>query len=128
MLADDLQGDIAALLDDSDYGRKVVLSRQVPGAYDPSTGETAPASVLSNTTRGLLLGYKDSLINGTLIKQGDRKCILKVKGMTMTPQDTDILEVYDKTGKTVTDTYSVVSFKTGELGGTPYLYTLQVRK
>ncbi|QOZ25279.1 hypothetical protein [Bradyrhizobium sp. CCBAU 51753] len=128
MLAEDLQGDIAELLDDPDYGRKVVLRREVPGTYDETTGATAPATQLSNTTRGLLLGYRDSLVDGTLIKRGDRKCILRVKGMTMSPQETDLLDVFDKTGKVITDTYTVVSFKTGELGGVPYLYTLQVRK
>lgn len=120
-IADDITDDLAELLDDPDYGRAVTLRRRTPGTYDPSTGATGAETVTSNLTRAIILGYRDSLINGTLIKQGDRKAILKRKGMTMTPQEADELVVGS-------DVYSVVSHKTGELGGTNYLYVLQIRK
>jgi hypothetical protein len=41
--------------------------------------------------------------------------------MTMSPQEADELVVGS-------DVYSVTNHKTGELGGTDYLYVLQVRK
>lgn len=120
-LADDLTDDLAELLDDPDYGRDVTLRRSTPGTYDPATGSVGAATVLTNATRAIILGYRDYLVTGQLIRQGDRKAILKRKGMTMTPQEADELLVGS-------DVYSVVSHKTGELGGSNYLYVLQVRK
>ena len=122
-LADDLQGDIADLLSDPDFGRNVTVRKTIAGAYDPSDGSTATATVTDYPTRGLLLAYKDALIDGTLIRQGDRKCILKVQnlGVALTETD-DLMLLVDGTK------YAVVSMKTGELGGKTYLYVLQIRK
>lgn len=120
-LADELQGDIADVLNDTDYGRDVTLRRTVPGTYNPADGSTGAPTVTDYPTRGLLLEYADTLITGSLIKQGDRICILKVQNLTAVPLQTDKLLVGS-------DIYDIVSFKTGELGGTAYLYTLQVRK
>jgi hypothetical protein len=120
-LADDLQGDIADVLNDPDYGRDVTLRRTVPGAYNPADGSTGSPTVTDYASRGLLLEYNDTLINGTLIRTGDRICILRVQGLAIAPLQTDKLLVG-------ADIYDIVSFKTGELGGTAYLYTLQVRK
>lgn len=120
-LADDLTDDLAELLDDPDYGRSVTLRRTTPGTYDPATGATGSPTVTTSATRAIILGYKDYLVTGALIRQGDRKAILKRKGMTMVPQEADELLVGS-------DVYSVVSHKTGELGGKNYLYVLQIRK
>jgi hypothetical protein len=199
-LADDLSSDIAEVLDDPDFGRNVTLRRTVAGAYDPATGATAAATVTDYSSRGLILGYKDSLINGTLIRQGDRKCILKSLNLGTVPEETDglivpqtlsafrgtsasslaigggakvfvtqagkswpvgsvvratydadnymegLVTAYAGTSLTIeadvsfgagthaawtiaaAERYAVLPFKTGELGGTPYLYVLQIRK
>lgn len=122
-LADDLQGDIADLLNDPDFGRNVTVRKTVPGTYDPADGSTTAATVTDYPTRGLLLAYKDALITGSLIRQGDRKAILKVKGLGVELTETDDLMLL-----VGADKYTVVSLKTGELGGTIYLYVLQIRK
>lgn len=120
-LADELRGDIAALLDDPDFGRDVAIVKNVPGAYDPADGSTSSGPRLEQTSRAIILGYKDYLTTGELIKRGDRKVILKVAGLQWPPSMGDIIEVGS-------DRYTVIAIKTGELGGTVYLYTLQVRK
>ncbi len=122
-LADDLQGDIADLLNDPDFGRDVTIRKTVPGTYDPSDGSTTAPTVTDYPTRGLLLAYKDALIDGTLIRVGDRKAIIKVQNLGVTLTESDDLILFVGTTK-----YTIVSFKTGELGGTVYLYVLQIRK
>lgn len=103
-LATDLQDDIAELLDDPDIGRAITIS-----------GAT------TITTRGLFLGYADELVDNTLIKRGDRRCFVKLKGVAYDPQSTDEVTAG-------ADKYALVDFKTIELGGTAILYILQVRR
>src|SRR4051794_12381952 len=119
-LADDLQNDIAAVLDDPDFGRVVTLRKKTAGTYDPATGSGGSASSADYVTRGIVLGYRDGVIDGTLIKHGDRKVILKVKDLAAVPTVGAQMIVG-------ADTYTIVNVKTGELGGTAFVYTLQVR-
>jgi hypothetical protein len=125
MLADDLQGDVADLLNDPDYGRNVTVRKTVAGTYDPSNGSTTAVTVTDYPTRGLILAYKDALVTGSLIRIGDRKCIIRVKGLGVALTETDDLMLL-----VGTDKYTVVSMKTGSLGetGTVYLYVFQIRK
>jgi hypothetical protein len=127
-LAEDLRGDVNAVLDDPDFGRDITLRRAVPGAYDPLTGVTGAETVTTYASRGLLLDYRDSLVNGqvasggTSIRRGDRKCIFKVV-TDLVPRPGDRLTV----GAT---TYTIVNdVRTVSLGseGTPIIYILQLR-
>lgn len=121
-LATDLQDDIAELLDDPDTGRAITISRQLPGTYDPATGATSGAPAPTTfTTRGLFLGYHDKLIDGTLIKRGDRRCFIKLKGLRYTAAAGDEVTAG-------ADKYGVIDFKTIELGGTDIIFILQVRR
>lgn len=121
-LADDLQGDIAAVLDDPDYGRDIVIIRTPPGTYDAATGTSVPAAPVEYPTRGLLLSYRDRSIDGTLIRQGDRKCIVKVLGLAVEPAAGWRVRV-------AADTYTIMNdVKKSELGGTAFLFVLQLRK
>src|SRR5581483_10196302 len=110
-LATDLQDDIAELLDDPDVGRAIVISRAAPGAYDPSTGAVTPATPQTWRTQGLFLNYKDTLIDGTNIKRGDRRLYFKIKGLTYQAAIDDIVIAGS-------DIYTVINFNTIELGGT----------
>jgi hypothetical protein len=121
-LAEDLQLDVNDVLDDPDFGRDVTLRKVIPGAYDATTGGTAAATTTNTATRGMLLGYRDSQINGTTIQRGDRKCIMKVPN-NVTPEVSDRLVVG-------AETLSVVDVRRVALGedGTVIVYILQVRK
>lgn len=120
-LADDLKEDIAAVLDDPDFGRDVTLTQLTPGAYTSSSGASAAATTTNYSTRGLILGYRDHLVDGTLIKQGDRKGILKAKDLTTVPAVGDKLTV----GSVI---YTIEHVKPNELGGTDFVYIVQLRK
>jgi hypothetical protein len=120
-LADDLKNDIAALLDDPDFGRNIVLHQQTQGTYDEATGAMTGESDETWPARAIFLAYKDYLLANNSVQAGDRKCILKVLDLTYQPKEGDRVVAGP-------DEYTVISFKTGELGGTAYLYTLQVRR
>lgn len=120
-LATDLQDDIAELLDDPDVGRQIVISRIAAAAYDPATGQVTSAAPQTWTTRGLFLNYNDQLINGTDIKRGDRRLYLKIKGLTYQATIGDKITA-------ATDIYTLVNFKTIELGGTVVIFIMQVRR
>ncbi len=120
-LADDIQTDVADLLDDPDYGRDIVLRRLVPGAYNEGDGSTGAATTTDFATRAIILKYNDRLVTGTLVKAGDRRCIVKVKDLTYIPALTDKMIA----GGVI---HSIISFTQIELGGTVMLYTLQVRR
>lgn len=120
-LATDLQDDIAELLNDPDVGRAVTISRTPGTAYDPSTGAVTSGTPQTFTTRGLFLDYKDSLIDGTNVKRGDRRLYLKIKGISYVAAIGDTVVAG-------TDRYAVVNFKTIELGGAVVIFILQVRK
>ncbi len=117
-IGDDLQGDVATALDE--FGRAITIRKNAPGAYDPATGAFTVSPDVDTAAIGLLLGYSDIVTTGTLIKQGDRRCLLKTEGLTITPEVGDKVIV----GSNI---YSVVSFKTIELGGIVIMYTLQLR-
>lgn len=121
-LSDDLIIDIAAVLDDPDYGRDVTLRRYTPGAYDPATSATASGTTASVTTRGILLGYKDYVIvrSDGMIQRGDRRVILKVNDLSFDPAIGDQIIA----GNSV---YAVVDSKLVELGGNNIVWILQLR-
>jgi len=118
-IGDDLQGDVAQAL--IEFGRAVTLRKIVPGAYNEADGSTAAATTTDHATTGLLLAYSDRVVDGELIKQNDRRCILKVQGLSVAPEINDRVVVGS-------DVYTVISFKTVEIGGVVVLYTLQVRR
>jgi len=120
-LATDLQDDIAELLDDPDTGRAITINRYPPGTYDPATGGMTAGATQTWTTRGLFLNYADALINGTDLKRGDRRLYLKIKNLSYAPIEGDKVTAG-------VDIYTVINFKTIELGGTSIIYILQVRR
>lgn len=123
-LADDLQLEVAAVLDNDDFGRNMTLRKITPGAYDPSTGETAAATTRNTSTRGMLLNYRNSQINNTTILRGDRKCILKVPSGRVVPEPSDRLIVGRE------EDLGIVDVRRIALGGdgTVIVYILQVRR
>lgn len=118
-LATDLQGDVAALLDDPDFGRTATFISKTGGSYDDTTGGITVTS--SNfSVRVMLLGYRDGLVDGELIRRGDRKVILKAKSFSAVPKADDQLTLAGVT-------YNVIASKPIELAGTYVVFILQVR-
>jgi hypothetical protein len=121
-LATDLQGDLGETLDDPDIGRDITINRYAPGVYNSADGSVTPTTVQTWQTRGVLLNYSDTLVNGEDIKRGDRALYLKLKDLTTyKAAEADKITVGG-------DIYTVMSFKTIELSGTAIIYILQVRR
>lgn len=118
-LALDLQGDVVALLDDADFGRDATFNAINAGVYDEATGAVTNTQT-AFACRVMLLNYSDRVIDGGLIRVGDRKAILSARDVTTPPKTGDTLVVSGVT-------FNVVSAKMIELAGTNVLFVAQVR-
>lgn len=128
-LALEMQDDIAELLDDPDIGRTFTITRTTPGAYNEADGSTGAATTQQWTTRGLLLNFRDGLIDGTVIKKGDRKLFLKLKGSTYEAAEQDVVTAGTAAqAASATERYAVANHKRIELGGTAIIFIMQVRR
>src|SRR5581483_1663436 len=104
-----LRADVSALM--TDYGRAMSLRRVAPGSYDPATGAVGSPTTTDYTGKGRLGDYSDRVIDGAMIKQGDRRCTLVLDNSAIVPSVNDRLVVGS-------DVYVVVNVKTREIGGT----------
>lgn len=118
-LATDLQGDVANLLNDPDFGRTATFISKAGGSYDETTGAITVTST-NYSVRVMLLTYRDGLVDGELIRRGDRKAIMKAKGFNTVPKTDDQLLLAGVT-------YNVIASKPIELTGVYVLFTLQIR-
>lgn len=101
-------------------GAPVTLPRETSGSGpDPVTGATTAGVDATKTTTGILLPYRESQIDGTRIKAGDRMLVLTNE---VEPLQTDT----PKMGGEVLG--SVVSIKTVAPAGSAVVHFMQVRK
>lgn len=105
------------------FGRAVVLGRKGNGPYDVATGIAEEDEIVECTGRARLGDYKDRDINGTTVLNTDRRVTFRPDDLSIVPQVGDLLGVPDLS-QTV---YTIIDFKTREIGGTVICYTLQVR-
>lgn len=101
-------------------GQAVMLN--IPGTgggYVPGVGVVPANPATTHEGIGVPLGYKSKDIDGTLIKQGDQRCLVA-------PQ----IAAAPKPGHTLTasgTTYNVVAVERVAPAGVPVLYKLQLR-
>jgi hypothetical protein len=97
-----------------------------PPVYNPATNDY-DSSDAKHDGFCVVTGHDDKLIDGTVIKAGDQKvmAVLPVK-----PEPSlSSLEVYDKKGKILKDTYQIINAtKVSPDATTVILYRLQCRK
>jgi hypothetical protein len=107
-------------------GQTVTLTHVVPGAYDPATGATGAATTTTQTGTGAVLDWEARRIDGTLIKNGDKKLLLSPLNTAGASLTAPVL------GDTVTDAAGVSFTLVDPLGtlspaGTPILYDCNMR-
>lgn len=115
--SDSMTSLVSSLL--TQFGEAVVISRNVMGDYDPSSGE---APIISTTTfSGFAVpeDYKASEIDGTLIIEGDSK--LTLNQTSTAPQNGDAIVLGS-------ETFRVISVSKYRAQGDTIAYELQVRK
>lgn len=103
-----------------DKGQACTINVVTPGAYDAATG-TSTATTVSTAVTAAIFDFPQGLIDGTLIRQGDKKVLMSAYGHSVTPRPADTLT--DAAGTV----YTIVTAKATAPGGTVVLWTLQVR-
>lgn len=103
----------------TEFGAAVTLPRTTGGSIDPIDGYTVAGSDASVTTTGLLLPYKDSMIDGTRILSGDKELVLSNEQAPL-PSDKPTIGG---------ENWSIVSIKTIKPdAATPVVYFCQLRR
>lgn len=98
------------------FGSAATLKRQTAGAYNPATA-IAAVTVASVSTVAVVFDYPAKYVDGTLIKQGDRRsylapAVVPAQGDVLTWQGSD---------------FTVVNVKPIAPAGTVVLYEAQLR-
>lgn len=107
------------------YGAAAVLTRTIPGAYDPTTGMTGAPTITNYTGIAFRENYALKDIDGTLIKRGDIRLL-------MSPKSTDGTDMVRP--QTATDTvlfagttYTVVGVDPFDFAGEAVAFYVQCR-
>jgi hypothetical protein len=79
-----LGDDVAYLLED--FGSDLTLTRRNAGAYDPTIGTVVSGNPTLYTLRGVFINYMDANVDGTVVRMGDRRLLIKASGATFTPR------------------------------------------
>lgn len=121
-----LKSDLTGLF--AEYGRALTVRRMASnedGVYDPTTGVVTPVSGAPAYTDypgiGRIGDYADRLVDGAMITTKDRLA-------TFIPDDAGFVPEANDRLIAGADVYTVIRFKTRELGGTAIVYSLQVRR
>lgn len=107
------------------WGQSAILRRVTPGVYNPASGSMAAGTSADYNCVALVQEYKSSVIDGTLIKQGDKALLVPAKDLAVTPKTGDIFVLSDGNWS-IPDTKG--NIKTLAPAGVVVMYTIQVRK
>lgn len=91
---DDAAATVLEMLEE--FGQLIRLNRSDTGDYDPDTGIVAPGTLITFLGMGLVLSYRQEQIDGTLIRQGDRRMYVAANIGTR-PQPGDSIILADET-------------------------------
>lgn len=101
-------------------GMAMTFSRNVQGAYDPAIG-TVTNTTLSYATYGIITEYRNFEIDGTVIKQGDKRIIIGIPAGMPEPIQDDNLIIGGVT-------WAVKQCNPVMPSGTSIIFKLQIRK
>lgn len=106
-----------------DKGQAVTITKQTPGSYNTSTG-VATVTTSAQYSYGVVFPVNDRNIDGTLIKQGDKRLLLSVlntAGAALTaPSINDTVTVGSVT-------YTITDIKPLAPAGTVLYYDCNIR-
>lgn len=110
--------DVTFLLED--LGALMTLIRPGSQSYDPATGQMSEADPTGGTSydiRAVFINYQDDLMDGSVIRAGDRRLLVAVYGSTTAPQIGDVVQGL-----------RVIDVRTYAPNDTPIAYACQMRK
>ncbi|GAB6036132.1 hypothetical protein JCM15519_06910 [Fundidesulfovibrio butyratiphilus] len=91
------------------------------GEFDPETGRYAEGDPTETSCKAVLTDYSLKMIDGDLIKLGDRLAIVPAQGLAEPDPTRDTLIIKG-------ESWNVVRAKVVDPGGVAILYKVQVRK
>ncbi len=105
-------------------GQPITITRQGDGTgeFDPTTGAYKPVEPQTFTGFAIATSYRQNLVDGTLIKQGDQLFTVAASGLGCVPLTTDTLT--DVKG----DVWTIIAVDVVAPGGVDLLYKVQGRK
>lgn len=120
---DDMAATAAEMI--AEYGQPVTISTSEPGEYDTDTATSAPGAPATVTAMGVVTAYKAAEVDGSLVRNGDRK-------LSLSTVDTAGAPVAEpKTGSRATlangSKWTVMVVEAANPAGTPLVYRLQLR-
>jgi hypothetical protein len=101
-------------------GRTVTLRSVTPAAYDPLNDTQGSDAHTDRTVKAVFTSYKTVEIDGSIILQGDKKCL--IADLSALPDTNDIIVDGGDEWRIVPPIDLV------QPGDTPILYKLQVRR
>ena len=114
----DLQATAGQLL--TKYGQECTLTVITQGDYDPDTATNATTST-DYTVDAAVFDYPVRDIDGTLVRQGDKKVLVSAHGLAVRPLPSHTFT------DAASNVYTVIEAKPTAPAGTVVLWTLQVR-
>ena len=72
-----------------DIPADIIIRRTEEGEFNPSTGAYDEGATTDYPCQGIVTGYADFLVDGTLIKTGDRKLSIRQAEIAIQPQTSD---------------------------------------
>lgn len=104
-----------------DKGQLVSLRKPASGDYDPESATASLTPTIYTDIPAAVVAYKNTDIDGTLIKKGDKKVLMACDTLTVEPEVNDELVI-------AAVVHSIKAVDPLAPGGTSVIYTLQVRK
>ena len=112
----------------TEFGAEAVIQRKIAAPVNQTTTETAspaPWELPETTTleypcKAVVSNYNESVLDGTTIKQGDKKIIVAARGLAIEPAVTDVIVCNSVA-------YNIVAVSVVSPAGTPVLYIVQAR-
>jgi hypothetical protein len=104
----------------ADLRQTVTIRRVSRGAYDPATGKTTDTT-LTATVLGVLTNFESELIDGSDIRVGDLRCVLRGKDIAFRPEQGDTVDLPNGQRWTVIRA-------TGDLYSPPLYHELTLRR
>lgn len=101
-----------------EFGKPVTVVRETDGVFDPVTGSNTPGTTEHLKFNGVLKSYKQSLIDGSLIMQGDKLLVLDA---SHEPKKGDKVQSVD-------GNWQIEFVDSMNPAGVPLAYKVQVRR
>lgn len=101
-----------------DLAQTVTIRTYAAGSYDPSTGTNTPGASTDTSVDAVISDFLDAQIDGTIIRQGDKRVMARTAIAIATGDECIIDSV----------THEIVAVKSVNPGGTTFITILQVRR